>query len=382
MKTHMPLKILVLVIIVYVACISCKKDDEGQLPVPDPTLSEKIQSALDNAIADYNGKGVSLAVLLPDGEIVKCASGISHANVKVNTDMLFSAGSITKMFTATTIMQYMEEGLLSLDDSLHQWFPAYDNIDSTINLRQLLNHTSGIYEITQNDAFWQLVFSQPDSILEKEELIMEYTLEPHFEKGTGWNYCNTGYIILRMLVEDLSGKSIASEYRSRLIDHSNLENTFTYLNEELPSNTAHGWFHLDGDNVYDEIPPENLKSFYSAAGGGIFCTAEDLALWANKLFIEKSVVSQSSLDQMLTMHSPCNEEMVESYGLGIYEFNPNLFNGHKIIGHGGDPIGYAAGCFYLPDYNVCIGIMDNTEDGNVMWVSNEVVDLIIEYLEK
>jgi hypothetical protein len=82
--------------------------------------------------------------------------------------------------------------------------------------------------------------------------------------------------------------------------------------------------------------------------------------------------------QMIDYYSPCpGEELVNGYGLVITRFNPSLFNGHNIIGHGGDAPGYAAGSFYLPDYGICIGIMDNTDGGDVMYIINDLIDVII-----
>jgi CubicO group peptidase (beta-lactamase class C family) len=121
-----------------------------------------------------------------------------------------------------------------------------------------------------------------------------------------------------------------------------------------------------------------MTAFYSGAGGGVFCTAEELAIWAKALLKDKSVVSINALTQMLDFYSPCpGEELVCGYGLGITQFNPSLFNGLNILGHGGDAPGFAAGSFYLPDYGVCIGIMDNTEEGDAMYIINDLIDIAI-----
>ena len=117
-------------------------------------LSEKFQKVLDDGIVKYGGKGISAAVIMPNGYTWKGASGISHGSIYANTNMLFSAGSITKTFTAATIMLLAEEEKLSIDDSLHNWLPSFNNIDSTVTLRQLLNHTSGIFDLSENTDLW------------------------------------------------------------------------------------------------------------------------------------------------------------------------------------------------------------------------------------
>jgi CubicO group peptidase (beta-lactamase class C family) len=126
-----------------------------------------------------------------------------------------------------------------------------------------------------------------------------------------------------------------------------------------------------------------MTSFYSAAGGGIFTTAEDLSNWANFLFHERTAVSIEILEQMIDFYSPIsNQPLLSGYGLGVERFNLELFNGLEIWGHGGDPVGYAAGCFYIPQYGVSIGIMDNTAGGETMDVIFDIVNIIASYLEK
>lgn len=364
--------------LLYLGLTSCSKEDTNT-ETPKQSFEEKLQKVLDDGITKFDGKGISLAIIFSDGEIIKSVSGISHEDTPINPDMLFSAGSITKMFTSTTILQYVEEGKLSLEDSIYHWFPDFDNIDPTINIKQMLNHTSGIFNITENQLLWDLVFADPSAILDKEESIRSFTLDPYFPKGTDWRYSNTAYIMLRVMIEQISNSTVSSEYRNRLLIPNNLNHTYCAIEEPLPANTAHGWIDLVGDDAYDKFQPEYFKSLYSVVGGGIFCTAEELAIWGRKLFIEKTIISQEMMNQMLIMHSPCNQEpMVESYGLGVCKFTSELFNGYELIGHGGNPLAYAAGLFYMPDYGVCIGIMDNTEYGNTLDVIYDILDLVVE----
>ncbi len=371
------LSFLIQIVLLGLICSCSEESTNG--PPPELTFTEKLQAALDDGIKKYNGNGISAAVIMPDGETWVGASGISRSTTPVATNTLFSAGSITKMFTAATILQLAEEGKLTLEDSLHEWVPSYPNIDSTITIRQLLNHTSGLFNITENPSLWQAIFADPGKSWTLEESVANYTLAPYFPIGTDWHYSNTGYLLLRIIIRQASGSQISTEYRNRFFTPFDLERTFLAPEETLPVNTAQGWFDLDGNGIYDELP--FMTSFYSMAGGGVFCTAEDLAKWARALLHERIVLDQQSLDQMLTFHSPCpGEPLVSSYGLGLINFSPDLFNNLEMWGHGGDAPGYAAGCFYLPDYGVCIGIMDNTEEGEAMWTINDLLTVITEHL--
>jgi D-alanyl-D-alanine carboxypeptidase len=281
------------------------------------------------------------------------------------------------MFTAGVILKYQEEGKLNLDDSVGMWLPPYEHIDGSITLRQLLNHTSGIYDIVENQELWNDIYADPGRTWDLEEVVQNYVKAPYFEKGNNWHYSNTGYILLRMMIKAISGKSVGDVYREYLIDPVGLKSTCCIPDEPLPERVAHGWLDVTGDNVYDDLPAENMKSFYSMAGGGIFCTAEDLALWIRKLLHEKTVISAASMQEMKEYVFPTpGEDLVERYGLGLLVFNKELTQGMQVTGHGGNPLGYAAGAFYLEEHGVCIGLMDNTEHGVSMPVIEEIMEII------
>jgi len=365
-------------IAIVLLCLSCA--NESPPTASDPTLAEQLQKVLDDGITNYDGKGVSVAVIMPGQKTWVGTSGISHEATLITADMLFSAGSITKTFTAATIMQLAEENKLSLDDSLYKWIPNYSNIDSTITIKQLLNHTSGLYDIADNSQLFEAIFFDQSRIWTSEEILSEYVLEPYFTKGNGWHYSNTGYIILRSIIKQVSVSGISGEYRNRFLIPLNLNRTFLAPEETLPNPIAHGWHDFNGS--YEELPEISMASFYSAAGGGIFTTAEDLATWANSLFHERTAVSPQILDRMIDFYSPItNQPLLSGYGLGVERFNLELFNDLEIWGHGGDPVGYAAGCFYIPKYGVSIGIMDNTAGGETMDVIFDIVSIITDHLE-
>lgn len=107
-------------------------------------LAEQLQAALENGARKYDGMGVSAVAVLPNGETWLGVSGKSHDTVAVKPDMLFAIGSITKNVVAALTLQLAAEGKLSLEESLHKWLPKYPKVDSTITIRQLLNHTSGL----------------------------------------------------------------------------------------------------------------------------------------------------------------------------------------------------------------------------------------------
>lgn len=377
--TWKAVSLIVALLLPAVGIVSCSKHSTTQ---PEPTLAEELQAALDNGIATYNGKGISAAVMIPAEETWVGVSGISHGTTAITSDMLFSVGSITKNFTATTILELAEEGVLTLEDSLYEWVPNYPNIDSTITIRQLLNHTCGIYNFTEHPDIWADVFADLYRTWTMEEVLTGYVLEPYFPKGTDWHYSNTGYILLRLIIREAAGTDISTQYRERFFNPLGLDRMFTAVEEDPAGVVANGWFDINGDGVYDDFSNVPATAFYTAIGGGVFATAEDLARWAKALFHDRVVLTEEYFDQMMDFHVPTpGEPLVYGYGLGACWFSPELFNNLTVWGHGGNPLGYAAGCLYLPDYGVCIGIADNTEEGETMPVINDILRVITNHLD-
>jgi len=368
----------------------CSSEDTDVKPTDSPEDQNKteffddLQNALDIGLNKYEGKGVSAAVIMPDGERWVGASGVSYGSIPITTDMVFGAGSITKNFTAATILKLAEEGELTLDDSLYTWLPSFPNVDSTITIRQILNHTSGLNDIADNHDFWVGIFQDPSRLWTPEDLIIAFNNEPVFPKGIDWNYSSTGYVLLRMIIQKITESDVATVYKNLFFIPFDLSNTFASRGEELPPGTAHGWYDLDNDGNYDDFFTWPRTAFASGICGEVFSTAEDLAKWARALYYDKSVLNQGSLDQMLTFHSPCTGEdfFCAGYGLGSIKFNPDFFNGLEVIGHSGNAPGYAAASIYLPDYNACLGFADNTEEGNSMHLVNDLINIILNYLEK
>ena len=377
------LSVSVLLSLLTLNFISCSKDSPSE---PQLTFSEKLQEALDNGLESSNGKGISASVITPEGETWIGVSGVSHGTTPITQNMLFGTGSMGKMFTAATILQLADEGLISLEDSLHKWLPVYPNIDSTINIRQLLNHTSGLPNPGEHPDYVTTMFAEPTRFWTPEETITSFTVGALFPKGTDWHYSNINYILLGMIIEEVTGSEIAVEFRNRLFNPLNLNGTYFAEEETIVGTMAHAWFDLDGDGNTEDISSFPITAIYSTGwtAGAQFSTAEDLARWSHALFYDRNVLSQQSFDQMLTFHFPCTGEefLAAGYGLGVTKFQPGMFNNLVVWGHGGDGFGFTSLCLYLPDYGVSIGIMDNTDDAEALpSILSSILDIITSQLK-
>ena len=349
------------------------------------TLAEKLQQVLDTELGRHNGIGVSAAVIIPGRTPWHGVSGVSHWTTAITTDMLFGIASNTKNFMAALILQLAEEGKLSLEDPLSKYLPSYPNIDSTITIRQLLNHTSGIYHFTDHPSIWDTIFSNQMRLWTPEEILTNFVLQPYFSPGTGWHYSNTNYTLLGMIVEVITGSKVSTELRIRFWDPLGLTRTFFDIEEQITGVMAHRWYDFFGDGTPDDISFLIRTSEYSAywTASAIFSTADDLARWSQALF-RGNVLSQSSLDQMLTFHSPTpGEPLMIGYGLGTVKILPALIAGEEAFGHGGWVFGYRTAMIYFPEYGVSISIlMNENNDACIYAIADALVRVVLDYLSQ
>ncbi|UCC83865.1 MAG: beta-lactamase family protein [Gemmatimonadota bacterium] len=361
--------------------LSCTSDGTGPTPL---TLEGQLQAALDASFAQTDGKGISVAVLIPGRPMWTGVAGVSHDDVPITRRTAFAAGSITKTFTAVTVLRLAEEGFLSLDDSLHSWLPDYPHVDHDITIRQLLNHTSGLSDFVDVPGWIIPLLDEPNRVWGMEEYLLETIREPYFEKGTAWSYSTAGYLLLRMIIELASGSTLSAAYKEYIIEPLELSDTYVCPDDPMPADWAHGWLDITGDDVYDDFSVIPNTSFCSAAGGQIFSTPTDLTKLGDALMHERTLIDEATYDEMTDWYFPSghDEPMVHGYGLGLMWFNSSFVSGHTVWGHGGNAPGYAAGMVYMVDYGVVVSLMDNTEYGEGMVVIDEIFDVITGHMAR
>ncbi|MDF3554535.1 serine hydrolase domain-containing protein [Bacillus cereus] len=273
-----------------------------------------------------------LAKISKDRKTWSYAAGVADLRTKkpMKADYCFRIGSVTKTFIATVLLQLAGENRLNLDDSIEKWLPGvvqgngYDG--NQITIRQILNHTSGIAEYLKSKDY---DIMDTKKLYTAEELVkMGISLPPDFAPGKGWSYSNTGYVLLGILIEKVTGNSYAEEVENRIIEPLDLSNTFLPGNSSVIPGTKHarGYFQLDGASELKDVTYINPGS----SDGDMISTADDL----NKFFsylLGGKLLKEQQLKQMLTT-VPTNREGT-GYGLGIYE--TKLPNGVSVWGHRG-----------------------------------------------
>jgi D-alanyl-D-alanine carboxypeptidase len=316
-------------------------------------LEEKLQTALEKRLRQSGVHGASAAVILPDGTLWRGAGGISHPGVKMSPEMAFAIGSITKNMVAALMLQLAEEGMLFLDDPIGKWLPSYPHVNPAITIRQMLNHTSGLFMFWENQQLWDDLVRYRTKHFTPEE-VLAYLKEPHFRPGEGYRYSNTGYLLAAMIITRATGSTLAAEMRRRFWEPLELGSARLPLEEPYPENLAHVWGdNFEKDGSYRDITflPRVSHDSITYGSAGVFLTAEDLARWTHALF-HGQVLREDSLRQMQSFGP-------RAYGLGLERFRFRVAGGLTAVGHGGANIGTGAYMVYLPDYEVSIAVMAN-----------------------
>ena len=323
-------------------------------------LADKLQSTLDQNLGET--VGATVGITSPSGDWFG-ASGVNNLETGtfVTPGDRFPIGSITKTFTATTVLQLAEKGKLSLEDTLGKWLPDIaNNIPNSdeITIRQILNGTSGIRDFL-GEEFVQDLLDNPSLIFqdrEPEELVSYVYDRPLFEgsrcyQEVQWCYPNTGYILAGLIIEEATDSNIAEEIREGILTPLEMNDTFFAEEEEIPGGYVSGYA-KNINNEFDDTTEYNLSLAWTA--GGLVSNTQDLTRFAQGLF-GGELLQPDSLAQMLTF---VDGGEGYRYGLGVIEIDTGL---GAILGHAGDIFGYHSDMWYLPETEVIYTNLQNTQ---------------------
>ena len=283
-----------------------KDDSDAETPeepqgLTDEEKLESIKNLAEEYVQFAHGTGVVVGYGID--ELTSFAYGVSNVGTgePLKTDNLFEIGSITKSFTAVTILKLVEEEKekLKLEDTIDKWFPDFEKGDK-ITVKMLLNHTSGIKEITEK--------LNPDQII---EYFKKLDKKFNFEPGEAWADTNSDYMIAGLIIEKVTGKQAHEVIREKILDPIELKNTFMKGYEEYPKANE-----VKGHNYKPDGSIENYtfdRKTWTA--GAMVSNAEDLFKYADALFSGK-IIKQETLEIMLTATKVANDTELP-YGLGV-----------------------------------------------------------------
>lgn len=324
--------------------------DSYRSPSFDPTWAGRFQTVLDS-IRIYTGlKGTSLAVLAPGQGLLTCVSGISSPGVPITTATRFGIMSNTKLFIAVTLTKLQEQGVLSLEDHLYQWLPAYPHVDSNTTIRQLLSMESGIFDFwNDSDTLWNLMLADTSRFWTPQEILATIG-PPHFAPGHGNRYSNTNYLLAGMVIEAATGASWVQKLHDFILGPLTMDSTFVGAFENRNGPVAAEYVN------YTPMINSPMTAEYTQvnAAGTLLSTAQEMAGWYNALF-SGAVISDASLDQVIDF------EPTSWYGLGI---GLTYYYDHFSYNHTGGGIGYASVVWYDKQTKATICMLMNDRNGD------------------
>ena len=313
-------------------------------------------------LAEKNKAMGSLAIVKDGKVLYSRAIGYSQISATekkpLTTENRFRIGSITKTFTATIILQLVDEGKLDLADKLDKFLPQVPNANK-ITILQILSHRSGIPNISREQNAERNVNTLPMS--KEEHLALIVKGKPDFEPDTKSQYSNSGYFILGLIIEKVTGKYYGAVLQEKITQKIGLKDTYVATgNIDVNKNESLTYFMFPGSD-WKQVPETHPSLLFSA--GAIVSTPNDLAKFIQALFDGK-IVSKKSLDQMTAMR--------DGEGLGMVTFP---FAGKTFYGHTGGADNYGAWLSYLPEEKLAIVYTTNAKIYPVKDIVNGVVDI-------
>src|SRR5580692_3182365 len=366
--------------------------------------------AIFSSLKSSDAPGAAVLVVRNGKAVFRRGYGVTDLRTMhpIDAGTNFRLASFTKQFTAACIMLLARDGKLHYDDHLTDFFPEFPAYGKTITVRNLLNHTSGI------EDYGELLMKQypntpPEEvpqILDAGVLkLLEQQSSGEFPAGSKWEYSNSGYAVLAMIVEKVSGKPFGQFLHERIFAPLKMTNTLAYEKgkNEVP-HRAYGHTRQDetetdetkknakkdetkkdeakkGAAKTDEFWRETDQSPTSAVlgDGGIYSSLDDLAKW-DRALRDHTLLSAAEMQPALTPVEPTAgpskfpDGSTVSYGFGWF-LDP--YRGHKRMWHGGSTIGFRTTIERFPDDALTIIILANRADLNPEDLALKVADLYL-----
>lgn len=323
------------------------------------TLAQPLQDTLNQQRRDNDIRGISAAVILPDGSMWLGASGISTETEAMSSTKVFGLGSITKTIIAALVVELEQQGALSVYDPIGAWIPEVGYPSGGITIHQLLNHTSGLYRYQESPEYTRLIRAEPDRIWTPQEILATFQGEPVCEPGTCWGESSLDYVLLGMIIEKATGTPVEDLLSARFFTPLGLEHIYLYPDQTYPvEDMAHAWRDVTGYGEYldllDGAGNVPLAALFSSlwTAGGLHATAEDLAILIKGLY-EANIIDPRTLERMLAQGPELASGVYYGYSVVIDEIN-----GQRAYWHSGGAA-YASNYTYFPDTGLTIVVLCN-----------------------
>ncbi len=313
------------------------------------SMNTEVFDAIMEKSFSKDGPGIA-ALVAKDGKVIY-TKAMGHANIELdvatNTDHVFRIGSITKQFTAVAILMLEEQGKLNLNDEITKFLPDYPTQDKTITVEHLLRHTSGIMSYTNMPSFVEVMKKE----MTKDDIVNMFKDVPlEFEPGSEFKYNNSGYFLLGLIIEKVSGSSYETFLQKNIFDKADMRSSYYDTHAPIIKNRATGYDGSDGDYTN----ALHISMDWPYAAGALMSTVGDLLKWNSALhdgkLISKTTLAKAFVDYDLpdgkTTHYGFGWVLSKLYGSESYEHN------------GGIP-GFLSQGVYLPKEKIYVAVLSN-----------------------
>jgi len=353
MKTNLPIRLtgIILSLLLAFALSSCGGESGPPAPSFTPEQIQSMQALIEDAMEHQAMPGAIVGVWIPS--VGEWAEAFGEADIETGRARTVGdkmrIASNTKTFVATLVLQLVDEGMLSLDDPLEKFIQGvpYGN---EITVRNLLNMTSGIFSFSEDETF--LAEFTADPLMEltpEEEVEIALGHPPNFAPGEEWEYSDTNYEILGIIVEQVTGNTIENEMRDRIIVPLGLTGTSFPTTPDMPEGHAKGYV-LGEDGMLEDYT--RVSPSVPWAGGAMISTLEDLRVWVKALATGELLSDEMHREQLSWVDIPELQNVDGKYGLGIFDLA-------GFQGHNGAIFGYNSTMLYLPEADATIVVLTN-----------------------
>jgi len=316
-----------------------------------------IVARIDSLAKDYmtlkKAPALSIAVVRGKDTLVMKGYGLAsrEANRAATASTIYRIGSITKQFTAAGIMREVEQGKILLDSPITKYLPDVPTHGQRITVRNLLNHTSGVHNYTDKPE-WVKRWGEEMTPRQIVAFVDKDTLD--FAPGTKYSYSNTGYVLLGMILEKVTGQPYATYLQRQFFTPLGLTQTSYCPDKPKDTQFADGYAASSGTVK----PAEYLNITQPFSAGAVCSTVRDLVKW-HRALLDGRVVGARSYSLMTTADTLNNGSKI-NYGFGLI---PGQLNGKRMIGHSGGINGFTTYGLYVPDENLNVIVLSNSDGG-------------------
>jgi len=325
---------------------------KAQLTLPD-NLASQLDTLLRQEIS-WQGETPAYTVLVDHGGTTIYTQSLGLANIEHRVaptkDTVYQVGSISKSYTALAILQLVEQRKVKLDNSVNDYLEDYQGPGADATIRQLLTHTSGIPNYTAIPEGRKILAWVPNQREDILALFQDLPLD--FAGGSNFSYSNSGYYLLGLIVEAVTGQDYYDHLAANVYEPLGLTRTYSGNYEEMVPNRAQG-YQITPEGFLNAPPTPNLTPF---AAGSIVASAEDIAKYRRNVFTSKAV--SKKLLKLITTTDEFADGTAQSYALGA--LIRGTLGDYEKWGHSGGISGFVSHHDYYPGADLTVVVLTNT----------------------